>query len=448
MIGTKAGTKLMKKVSAGPQYFCLKNGTYYYRRVIPMKHRSLAGRSEFKESLDTSDYNKALEAYLKVHIYCDALMDKLKAGINIKATTPTASDREKFAAANNLALLSIEEIIEDPYELKKRIETFEKNKNKNKNNFDLLFGNVKSEILLSGLVDYFLNVEKHKIAMLNTRELQKLINPKKLAINKLIAFIGEDIPLTDLTRVHAKNFYKRLKSDIASKIIMENTAGKYITNIRVLIKKYYDDNDIESKSVFDGLNFSSQMNARLPFSVNYLKKTWINNPVFDKMNTDARTLLFAMLDTGAIASELIGLVPDEEIILNADIPYINIRHNKNRTLKTAHRGREIPLIGHALKAFQDNPKGFTRYCGPNGAENASAVILKFLKENDLKETERHVVYSLSHTFKDRLRNHNVPQELQNYFMGHKDASMGAHYGAGYSLEKSYEYMKLIEADFC
>lgn len=437
----------MKKIIAGPQYFCIKNGTYYYRRAIPARYRELAGCLEFKDSLATKDYNTALEAYVKAHAHYDTLMNKLKSGIDIKSSPLETHDIQNYAKINNISPISIEQLIDDPYELKNRLNIFETNKIKTSSKFNALFDYKKDEILLSELIENFIKYEKHKLSDLDDRGFQKLINPKKLAIRKLIEFIGTDIQLVKLTRKMAKDYYDDLKTKIANKTIQENTAGKYLTHVRVLIKKYYEANDIEAKTAFDGLNFSAPMNAREAFSVNYLKSKWIGNPIFDKLNLDARTLLFAMLDTGAIASELVGLIPNQEIILNADIPHIKIQHNQNRRLKTSHRGRVIPLIGQALKAFQDNPNGFTRYSGSNGAENASGAILKFLTENNLKETERHVIYSLRHTFKDRLRNHDVPQELQNYLMGHKDRSMGAHYGSGYKLEKSYEFMKIIESDF-
>lgn len=443
----KVWYKFMKKVSTGPQYFCIKNGTYYYRRVIPARYRELAGCTEFKDSLGTKDYNVALEAYIRISLYYEDKMNSLKKGIDIKSTHASVLDYQKYAEANGLTSLPIEEIINSPHELKKRISIFEKAKSSRQVEFESLFGLQRQGILLSQLVDFYEKSEKHILSGLTERKLQKLLNPKKLAVKKLIEFLGEDISLSSLTRSHAKAFHTELKNSIADKVILGNTAGKYITHLRVLIKKYYSEMDIEEDTVFDGLNFSYRENARPPFSVEFLKASWINNPVFNLMHPDARTLLFVMLDTGSHASELIGLIPEKEIVLDAKIPHIIIQHNERRNLKTSHRGRVIPLIGHALKAFKEHPVGFYRYSGSNGEDKASAEINKFLKVNNLKETDKHVLYGLRHTFKDRLRNHGFDPELQNYLMGHLDKSMGAHYGLGYGLEKSFEYMKKLEGDF-
>lgn len=48
-------------------------------------------------------------------------------------------------------------------------------------------------------------------------------------------------------------------------------------------------------------------------------------------------------------------------------------------------------------------------------------------------TSDHTLYSLSHTFKDRLRDVGAPEEVVNELMGH--ASDTPRYGRGHLLEK-------------
>ena len=154
-----------------------------------------------------------------------------------------------------------------------------------------------------------------------------------------------------------------------------------------------------------------------------------------------------MIDTGCGQNELCGLDPDDDIHLDHEIPHIIVRPNQYRKLKTDHRDREIPLVGYSLSAFKQCADGFPRYRRNNGSEAASGLMMKFLRTNHLLESNDHTVYSLRHTFKDRMRVHKLPPDLQNYLMGHKDESMGAHYGSGYSLQEKYEYLQKMIRDW-
>ncbi len=78
------------------------------------------------------------------------------------------------------------------------------------------------------------------------------------------------------------------------------------------------------------------------------------------MNAEGRWFLQIAAETGARPSEIVGLLP-EDIFLNAPVPYIAIMDRKGRPLKTKHSEREIPLVGYALEAFSNLPKGFVKY---------------------------------------------------------------------------------------
>ncbi|MGU3577043.1 hypothetical protein ACLBWZ_16125 [Brucellaceae bacterium C25G] len=226
-----------------------------------------------------------------------------------------------------------------------------------------------------------------------------------------------------------------------------NTANKYLTHLRVLIDSYHYENDLEKDNVFRGLRFAENQNKRLSLTTKYIASNWINNNIFDRTSQELKYMLWAMLDTGCGFKELCGLDPDTDIHLNAEIPYIEIKVNDNRKLKTNFRTRKIPLVGLALEAFKMFPYGFQKYNTSNGPTNASAALNKFLNSNNLFENDKQTVYSGRHCFKDRLRNHNMPAEMQDYLMGHKSPGMGSHYGKGYSLRQMRDALLLIENDF-
>lgn len=131
----------------------------------------------------------------------------------------------------------------------------------------------------------------------------------------------------------------------------------------------------------------------------------------------------------------------EDIHLDAPIPHIHIRANHKQGLKTAHSERQIPLVGAALLAAQQFPEGLCRYVS---ADSASSAINKYLRENGLNPTSEHSLCSLRHTFKDRLRDAQAPEEVIDNLMGHR--SRGPKYGRGHNLETKAEWLSRVAYD--
>lgn len=82
--------------------------------------------------------------------------------------------------------------------------------------------------------------------------------------------------------------------------------------------------------------------------------------------------------------------------------------------------------------------GFNYY---KSADVASNSINKYLRENSLKPTPKHSLYSLRHTFKDRLRDAGAPEEVIDELMGHKKS--GPKYGRGHMIERKYEWLNKV-----
>src|SRR5690606_36375818 len=156
------------------------------------------------------------------------------------------------------------------------------------------------------------------------------------------------------------------------------------------------------------------------------------NDALNGLNAESKGLIYFMADTGARVAEITGLLEDD-INLSAKIPYIHIRSNEKRTLKTPHSDRQIPLVGTALYAAQLFPKGLSRY---SSADSASTQINKYMRHHGLNPTNEHSLYSLRHTFKDRLRDAQAPEEVIDNLMGHK--SRGPNYGRGHILDTKLE----------
>jgi len=107
-------------------------------------------------------------------------------------------------------------------------------------------------------------------------------------------------------------------------------------------------------------------------------------------------------------------------------------------LKTRSSNRQIPLVGAAVAGLRMVPRGFPRY---KAADSVSNLVNKYFEVHDMKPTAEHTLYSLRHTFKDRLRDAGAPEEVIDNLMGH--ASRGPKYGRGHVLETKLKWLQQI-----
>jgi hypothetical protein len=125
-------------------------------------------------------------------------------------------------------------------------------------------------------------------------------------------------------------------------------------------------------------------------------------------------------------------------VVDAEVPYIRIEA-EGRVLKTEHSERDIPLVGYALESMKRHPQGFPRYF--DKGSSLSATLMKHFAKKKLLPTEKHKIYSFRHSFKDRLKAVEAPEELVDEMMGHRIDK--PKYGDGYGLALKLKYLTAI-----
>ena len=127
-----------------------------------------------------------------------------------------------------------------------------------------------------------------------------------------------------------------------------------------------------------------------------------------------------------------------------------IRENDCRGLKTDNSKRSLPVVSdRATKALQklleaqsDSPYLFPRYasCGNLNNTGASATLCKHRRKYYNGKT----AHCLRHSFRDRLRDCDVPLEAIDQAGGWSSVGgVGTNYGKGYSLPKLADYLRRI-----
>ena len=126
-----------------------------------------------------------------------------------------------------------------------------------------------------------------------------------------------------------------------------------------------------------------------------------------KHDDDIRWLIALISDTGMRLAEAAGL-HIEDLRLDEDIPYVDIKPHPWRSLKTRGSQRQVPIVCASLWAAQrimanaSSCVAFPRYtdntrCNASSASNAPNKWLHVNFRDDI------VIYSFRHAMRDRLR---------------------------------------------
>lgn len=268
---------------------------------------------------------------------------------------------------------------------------------------------------------------------------------KRTSINYFIEAIG-DIDMASISRATATEYKKwwaeRIKTgDENGSRPTPYTANRHMGNMRSLHREFFEFvGEDDRANPFRKLSFKEdkteqKKKKRPPFSTDWVRTKILIPGMFDKMNAEARNIMFTVIETGARPSEICNLRP-ENIRLNEDVPHIEITAKNNREVKATDSNRIIPLVGIALEAMKKNPNGFPRYFDKETA--FSAVANKALKSRNLFPTSKHKVYSFRHSFEDRMVEAEIDYALRCRLMGHKNERPD--YGSGGSLEYQRDQM--------
>jgi len=296
----------------------------------------------------------------------------------------------------------------------------------------------QARIMVSGLFDEYKTYMRAEIQKFPRERLRIWTNEHKAAAANFLLVLGADKPLAAVTRSDANAFRNWWGDRIADEGLKASSANIQLGKVSVMLEKVARAHDIDVAPVFHKMRFADDSEQGVPFATTFLRDRLLAPGALDGLNAEARRVMLVMLETGLRPSEICGL-DATSIVLDGPIPHLAIVPNEHRRLKTKKARRLMPLVGVALKAMQAQPKGFPKYAGK--APSMSAVINQYLRANGLMPSEDHTLYSLRHSFKDRLRAIEPPGELLDELMGHSNGKPD--YGAGHTLEQKRKWLQRI-----
>ena len=254
-------------------------------------------------------------------------------------------------------------------------------------------------------------------------------------VQSVVELLG-DRPLDGYSSSDAASY----RDYLLKKGLTTNSVKRNFAYIRSIINLCIQEHGLDCKNAFSKVYLPDldDSTKRKPIPIENIRQIQQDCREADD---EARWLFALISDTGMRLSEAAGLHIND-IILDDDIPYINLTPHPWRSLKTKGSQRQIPLVGTSLWAAQrikTNPHhtfAFPRYntTSSTNANSASAAINKWLKP---RVPEGCVIHSFRHSLRDRLRAVQCPSDMIDQIGGWSTAGIGQAYGEGYGLDRKW-----------
>ncbi|MCB6179039.1 tyrosine-type recombinase/integrase [Rhodobacter sp. Har01] len=415
-----------------------KKGTLELRRRVPRKYAAVEPRTFVWVSLDTDSPSVAEARAVTIWQQQIARWDALLAGDTTDAEARLDVARE-LVEAKGFSYTPASTLLEQPVQqLLKRVEAIAVRKGvPSQREAEALLGTVPDPGLkISRALDLFWQLTASDLIGKSEDQVRRAKNPVTKAVRNLIEVIG-DKRIDAISRDDMLDFRDWWAERMEKGDLTANSANKDLTHIGKVLKRVNELKRLGLDLPLGGLAFKQgDADQRPPFSREWITTRLLAPGALSGLNTEARCILLGMINTGYRPSEGAALLPTH-IQLDGTVPHILIRP-EGRQLKTRNAKRTIPLAGVSLQALRECRNGFPRYRDKPGL---SATINKFLRENRLMESDDHVVYSLRHSFEDRLLAAGVDERIRRDLMGH--ALDRERYGSGASLEQAHEIVQRI-----
>ncbi|MFC0192904.1 DUF6538 domain-containing protein [Aureimonas pseudogalii] len=412
--------------------------TFHLRRRVPERFARVEERKVIWISLRTDSESHARQK-------AEASWSQMVEAWEARLAGDTEDAERRFEAARQLAdrrgfrYLPVAQVAKLPEaEFLERVRTVMKPNGK----VDLLEaravlgGATVPGITVSRALELFWDLAADRTIGKSEDQIRRWRNPRIKATDNFVKVVG-DRELAAITADDMIDFRGWWSKRLAKEGLTPGSANKDFTHLADTWKTVNKLKRLGLALPLSDLMFKEGEKAeRPPFSDKWIKTRLLAPGALDGLNLEARCLLLAMVNTGCRPSELAGLMP-EHIRLGHAVPHISIEAD-GRQLKNASSRRVMPLVGVSLEAMRECPKGFPTY---RFKDKVSDTVNKFLRENGLMESPAHVLYSLRHSFEDRLLAAGVDERIRRDLFGH--TLNRERYGKGATLEHKQKVIQAI-----
>ena len=258
--------------------------------------------------------------------------------------------------------------------------------------------------------------------------------------NYVIGLCGNK-PLSEYTRQDALQF----RDWLVARGLTGSSITRNFSYLKAVINFALSEYALDVRNPFIGVyhDRSAGVLVRKPIPMKAIRNVQSECRAIDD---DMRWLIALISDTGMRLAEGAGLLKQDFIGLDTDLPYVLVTKHPWRNLKTASSERKIPLVGEALWAAKriieaDTAPDFAfpRYNrrSATAANSASAALNKWLKQYVPAGCTMH---SFRHSMRDRLRAVQCPSDITDQIGGWATDGVGQGYGSGYPMSVLQDWL--------
>ncbi|MDK1386403.1 site-specific integrase [Sinorhizobium sp. 8-89] len=419
------------------------SGIYRYYRRVPTEVAHLDQRTHVKQSLKTKSLKEALEKAQSVHDAAENFWRALLVGNDNETAFARYESAVKVAQSMGFTYKSAEEVAALPLdELEQRLLIVGENMDKAQIVVDAVAGTVEEPApRLSNVWSLY---EKHNAAGLtgmSKNQLRKHKVSRERAISYAIDVMG-DLELPAITRPDVLKFRKWWTEKVISEGLKADTANRSFSDLMGMLTPidnalHTNYHEVWEKARIKETN-ATKGSSRPPFPLEWISDKILAPGAMDMLDEDARLIVYAMVETGARLGEICNLRP-QDIRLEDEVPHIEVAERTDRRQKSEYSIRRVPLVGISLWAMRQRPQGFAKY--QDKSDSASALINKVMRNNGLMPTDDHSIYSMRHSFQDRIENAGCSDRMQADLMGHEFGR--PKYGDGPEMKRRQKFLEGI-----
>lgn len=425
-------------------YLVLRQGVWQFRRWVPRAIAHLDGRGEIRISTGHRDRIQATQMASKLNqileSYWQLLLETERENGSFAGLSERFDDAVRLARRIGVSYVPAFELAQGPLdETLGRVEQLAAREQQ----FNqpvvqaMLGGAARPSVKLSELSEAYEKFVGDRLLGKSEEQIRKWRATRARAIAHLIELVG-DKPINEITRGDALDFKTWWLDRVKEEGYDQGSANKDIGCLSSMLKTMNEAYRLDLDVPFAGLRLAGEKHhPRIAYDPDFVRGRILPGTELAGLNAEARGVVVMVAATGMRPSEIVGLMK-ERIKLEGDVPYVEIRPDV-RHLKTDQSVRDLPLVGRALEVMQAFPDGFARY--RNSPDALSAVANKALGSAGLRPTQGHTLYSLRHTFKDRLIAIEVPQRIQDELMGHALKEIA--YGSGATLRHKADWLRKV-----
>jgi integrase len=431
-------------------YICARSdGNLMFRRRVPKELEHLDHRREIRTSLKTKDEHVAALKAREINDKLEAYWGALQRGEEAKTPFERYLAAVETARSFGYRYRPIDELISSGLgvDLEGRILAAEQVVMSAPAAAEALLGTTPEPLLmLSGLYDEYAAHNALKLSGMSAKQRHIHEGQRRTAVKYLMEVLKGDKAVSQLVRKDALDFKAWWIKKVEADGLTIEAPNKSFSNLKGMLTVVDNALQTDYSSVWTKLNLKpttkTKAKPRPPYPLDFIQNALLAPGALDGMNFQARMVLYFMVETGLRPSEIVNL-QRQYILLDHPIPHVVIEEREDRVLKTDASVRTIPLVGVSLWAAKQCPDGFPAYF--DNSDSLSACVNSYLRENNLRPTGRHSLYSLRHSFQDRILAAKALDRVQADLMGH--AFDREKYGEGSTLEAKLELLESIRFEW-